>query len=101
MILGDAIGDLNKLPLGGVLFVEPIEGLFQPESRAVVLELSDEELATPVASVAAIRAPGTEYFLEVALAREVLEGWLLHNPGLPANHPKSVARIIHYATHDA
>ena len=101
MILRDAISDLNKLPPDGVLFAEPIEGSFRPESRAVVLELSDEEFAAPVASVAAVRAPGTQYFLEVSVAREILAGWLLHNPGLPANHPSSVARVIHYAIHDA
>ena len=101
MNLREAICQVHELPEEGILFVEPIEGEFSPESRTVVLELSDSELATPVASVAALRAPGTEYFLEAFLVKEFIESWLLANPGMPAGHPQAIQRIISYAVNDA
>jgi hypothetical protein len=101
MNLRDAMSCLDSLPNEAILFVEPVEGAFHPESRTVVLELSDAELASPVASVAALRAPGTKYFLEVSVAKEVVEGWQQNHPGVPVNHPAVLERVIYYAVNDA
>jgi len=51
------------------IFAERINGEFRPESRAVLIEFTDEELSMPVQEVAERRAPGTEYFLEMFVAK--------------------------------
>jgi hypothetical protein len=101
MNLLETISRIHELLEDGILFVEPIAGEFRHESRTVVWELSDSELSTPVASVAALRAPGTEYFLEVALVKEVNEGWQLAHPELSLNNPLTIQRVIYYAVLDA
>jgi hypothetical protein len=79
-----------------MIFAERIGGEFRSESAAVVLELSESELS-PVREVAAERAPGMEYFLEVFIALEMLEG--LRSKG--ADLSALIERIIYYAEHDA
>jgi hypothetical protein len=101
MNLREAILRLHELPEGGVLFVEPIGGTFRPESRVAILELSDEELSTPVSSVAALRAPGKEYFLEISVAREVIEAWKQNHPNLPLDDAQALESVIYYTVHDA
>jgi hypothetical protein len=100
MTLLEAINYIRELPKNGILFVEPISGEFRSDSRTVALELSDSELELPTASVAALRAPGTEYFLEIYIIREFIESWQLENPGIPL-FPQAVQRIIRYAVNDA
>jgi hypothetical protein len=80
-----------------MIFAERIGGGFRPESAAVVLEMSESDLSRPVREVAAERAPGMEYFLEVFIALEMLEGLRSKGQNLGA----IVERIIHYAEHDA
>jgi hypothetical protein len=100
MNLLEAFNHIRELPENGILFVEPISGEFRSDSRTVALELSDSELELPTASVAVLRAPGTEYFLEVSIVRDFIESWQLANPGMPL-HPEAVQRIIDYAVNDA
>jgi hypothetical protein len=73
--LRHAVASLNTLPAKSTLFADRIAGRFFPESRVVVLELSEIELKRPVREVALELAPGTEYFLEVDVAREFLRVW--------------------------
>ena len=101
MNLHDAIRQLDSLPADAILFVEPVNGVFSPESRTVALVLSDAELASPVASVAALRAPGTQYFLEVSVAKEVIEGWHQNHANAPVNDLAVLERVIYYAVNDA
>ncbi len=97
MHLHEVIAGLSECPAESIIFTERIGGEFRSESAAVVLELSESELSRPVREVAAERAPGMEYFLEVSIALEMLEG--LRSKG--ADPVAIVERIIYYAEHDA
>lgn len=75
MKLAEAIFNLSELPDEAVLFAERIDGQLSPQSPVVILSLDDEELALPTAEVAASRAPGTDYFLEGFLVRDMVAEW--------------------------
>ena len=65
------------------------------------LELTDEERATPIVEVAAARAPGRHYFLEVFVAREALDDWRSMR-GVERLPPEEETRVvIYYAENDA
>jgi hypothetical protein len=97
MLLHEVIAGLSECPAEAMIFAERIGAEFRQESAAVVLELSEIELSRPVREVAAERAPGMEYFLEVFIALEMLEG--MRSKG--ADHHAIVERIIQYAENDA
>ena len=101
MDLRHAVATLDALSSESTLFAQRIAGRFLPESRVVVLELSEADLKRPVGDVALERAPGTEYFLEVAIAREFLQGWMqsLH-PAKPSVD-QALRCLIQYAENDA
>jgi hypothetical protein len=100
MNLRDVISSLSELPKEATIFAERIKGSFAPESRTVVLELSDEELRRPVGVIAKERAPGTAYFLEVSIATEFLQGWSA-SLGRQPSLSETCARLIQYADKDA
>lgn len=97
MHLHEVIAGLSECSAETMIFAERIGGKFRPESGAVMLELSESELSRPIREVAAERAPGMEYFLEVFIALEMLEG--LRSTG--ADLGAIVERIIYYAENDA
>jgi hypothetical protein len=96
MHLHEVIAGLSECPAECMIFAERIGGEFRPESGAVVFELSESELSRPIREVAAERAPGMEYFLEVFIALEMLEGLRSTGSDLGA----IVERIIYYAEND-
>ena len=101
MLLHDVIQQLDGLPEEATVFAGRLGGHFTPASEAVCLELTEEESSTPIDEVAARRAPGKQYFLEVFVAREALEGWMSMR-GVKALAPEEATGvIIHYAEHDA
>ena len=97
MHLREVIGELSKQPPEAMVFAERIEGEFRPESTAVVVELSEAEVGRPIREVAMERAPGMDYFLEVFLALDMLDGLRAKGVDLDA----IVQRIIYYAERDA
>jgi hypothetical protein len=97
MKLAEAVLNLNGLPDEAILFAERIDGHFTPESSVVVLTLDDNELKMPTTEIAALKAPGTEYFLEAFLVRDMVAE--LQDQG--ADTSLTLQRIIHYAEHDA
>lgn len=97
MQLREVIAGLGECPAENIIFAERIGGEFRPESAAVVAKLSETELARPIREVAAVRAPGMEYFLEVFLALDMVE--TMRAKG--ADSEAIVQRIIDYAKHDA
>jgi len=101
MLLSEAIRDLDTLSEDATLFAERVAGHFAPTSQALSLELTDEERRTPIAEVAARRAPGKQYFLEVFLVRETLDGWRSMR-GVDHLAPEEATEVvIHYAENDA
>jgi hypothetical protein len=101
MHLHEAIAKLSQWPEDAMIFATRIGGEFRPESEAVVLELSESELRSPVREVAARRAPGMEYFLEVFVALEVIDGWRFNHPNQEPELEQIVESIVYYAEHDA
>jgi hypothetical protein len=101
MHLRDAVARLNQWPEMAMIFAERIGGEFRPDSKAAVLELSESELTRPVRDVAAERAPGMEYFLEVFIVTEVIDGLRLSQPSRDPSLEQIVERVIYYAEHDA
>lgn len=79
MLLRDAIANPDSLPDAATLFAERIDGHFRAEASALLHELTEQEIRLPIREVAAKAAPRLDYFLEVDVAREVVEG-------LKANH---------------
>jgi hypothetical protein len=100
MTLHEAIESLAALPEDAVIFAQRINGSFDPNSPTVLVTLTADELREPVREIAAIRAPGFEYFLEVSVAREALHDWLQQRR-LDIDPEAATHAIIHYATHDA
>ena len=101
MQLAEAIFNLGDHPDEAILFAERIDGHFSPESPVVILSLDDVELAQPTAEVAASKAPGTDYFLEAFLIRDMVADWQGTRAENSISISQLVDRIIHYAEHDA
>jgi len=101
MDIREAIAALHEFHENDTLFAERIAGHFRPESRVVALKLSDYEAERPVSEVAAARAPGTDYLLEVHIAREVIEGWRFNHGGAAPTLEEAVECVIYYAENDA
>jgi len=101
MTLHETINSIESLPEEATIFAERINGEFSPESRAVLIEMTDEELSMPVQEVAANKAPGTEYFLEIFVAKEVIEGWQEYCKGAEITSNELTKIMIYYAENDA
>jgi hypothetical protein len=102
MTIREVLESLLALPDEGVVFAERVDGSFLPESQAVVLELSDEELRRPVSEVARERAPGLDYFLEVFVIRDVVDDWKASaKTSTGALKRDLLGTVIHYAEYDA
>jgi predicted RNA-binding protein with PIN domain len=101
MTLRDAIAKLEQLSEKATLFVERLSGEFKPNSRTVLVELSDADLQRPVVDIAAERAQGTEYFLEIDEAQHVVAGFVESYANGEPSLDEIVERVIYYAENDA
>lgn len=101
MKLIEVIESIESLPEDTTIFAERINGEFRPESEAELYELTDEEMTKPIKEVAAIRAPGKEYFLEVFVAKEAIEGWQDYQGGNEVSAIELTEVVIFYAENDA
>ena len=90
MTLLDIIERIDQLNDEDVVFVRPE---WSPESEAALFELTGD-LEVP----AEPKQLGLKYFLEVAVAREVLDGFASRPD---ATTREKAERLIHYATYDA
>lgn len=101
MVLHQAIANISTLSEKATLFAERMNGAFTPESRVVLLELSDEELDLSVHDLAQKYTPGFEYFLEVFIAQEIIEDWQDNHKGQVLSLEACLESIIYYAENDA
>ena len=101
MTLYEILQSIESHSEEATIFAERINGKFRPESRAVLIEMTDEELSMPVQEVAARRAAGTEYFLELFVAKDVLEGWQEYRQGAEITPEEQTEVTIYYAENDA
>ncbi len=63
--------------------------------------MSDVDLQRPTREVAEEYAPGTEYFLEVFLVKELLDDWRNNHGGQTLSLDQALECVIHYAEKDA
>jgi hypothetical protein len=101
MTLYEIIKSIESQQEEATIFAERVNGEFRPESRAVLIEMTHEELSMPVQEVALKRAPGTEYFLEIFVVKDVLEGWQEHRQKAETTPEELTAVTIYYAKNDA
>ena len=81
------------------IFARKVEKEFRPDSEAVVLELTEEELDLPTAEMAALKCPGLDYFLDVFIVQEMVADF--ENSAQPVSQDERIATLIHYAEYDA
>jgi hypothetical protein len=101
MTLYEIIKSIKSQPEEATIFAERINGEFRPESRAVLVEMTDEELSLPVQEVASRKAPGTEYFLEIFVVNDVIEGWQAQRQKTEITPEEMTTVTIYYAENDA
>lgn len=101
MTLSELIEQFGDLSDDATIFAERIDGFFMPNSRAASIAIPEPLTAKPIRGVAAELAPGLEYFLEVFIAREVLEDWIENHGGARPTIDQALERIIYYAENDA
>ena len=81
------------------IFAKRVEKEFRPDSEAVVLELTEEELDLPTDEMAALKCPGLDYFLDVFIVQEMVADF--DNSAQPVPLDERMEAVIHYAEYDA
>jgi hypothetical protein len=97
MFLSKLLLNLDQLVQGGTLVAERIDGKFHNRSNAAVIELSGDDLGKPREEVLARLVPGMSYFLEVAVARDLLATWEKRRAKNPMSAHEVIAALIYYA----
>ena len=99
MTLTEIITNINVQEEESIIFATKLNGKFQPASEAIILKITEDELEIPMADIAKKYCPGFDYFLEVFLAKEMLEDL---NTSIGFKFlDQQINRIIHYAEFDA
>ncbi len=75
------------------------DNVWQPDSEAVVLELTLEEMEMDLKDIAQSKCPGFEYFLEIFILKEFFGD--LKNLNEYRSDDEKVKRVIYYAEFDA
>lgn len=101
MKLHKVIESIESFPEDATIFAERINGEFLSESEVELYELTDEEMTKPIKEVAAIRAPGKDYFLEVFVAKEAMDGWQEYRQSEVITPKEMTDVVIYYAENDA
>ncbi|WP_428232730.1 hypothetical protein [Flavobacterium sp.] len=81
------------------IYAKRINGKFQPDSEALVLKLTFEEMEMKSIKVAEEKCPGFDYFLEMFVLKDFYEDLLKHEEF--KSDTKKIERIIYYAEFDA
>ncbi|MEN2416001.1 hypothetical protein [Flavobacterium mesophilum] len=81
------------------VFAKRINGKFQPDSEALILELTIEEMEIQPAKIAEEKCPGYDYFLEMFILKDFYTD--LSNLEEYRSDAKKVERIIYFAEFDA
>ena len=97
MKLIEALTNIQEFDEESFFYVKRIDGKFSCESEVTVLKLTEEELEWKTFEVTEKKCPGFEYFMEVFLVKEFMEGVSPQYPTLE----KKCARLIHYVEFDA
>ena len=86
----------------GVIYARLVDDEFVPHSEAVVLAISDDELAVPTHEIAASRCPGFAYrCLEVFIAKEAAQVWSQWHVGKQPDAEQIAEAVCYKANNDA
>lgn len=99
MTVKECISKIDELNDDAVIYAKRIDGKFNSSSETVILELTEEEQDLPAATILKDKCPGFDYFLEIFLIKEVLDGYIQNNPS--AGLSMKADRIVYYAEFDA
>jgi hypothetical protein len=99
MTLSEIIANIDQQNEEATIFAKKVDEKYLPSSQAVLVELDDEELHSPIKEIADKHCPGFDYFLEVFLVKDLLED--LENTVGYKSLEQRIDRIIHYAEFDA
>jgi len=99
MTIRDVISNIDNQSDEAIIFAQKEEGKFFPSSKAVVVELTEEEQDAPLKEIAEKYCPGLDYFLEVFLVKDLV-GALSATAGYKSLE-QQIERIIHYTESDA
>ncbi len=83
------------------VFAARIDGKFHPESQVAIVEMTDNKLKENISGVTQRKIPGKEYFLEVKIIREVLDGWIRNHINQIPSLKTMLDAVIYYAENDA
>ncbi|MDB5236010.1 MAG: hypothetical protein JWR44_3003 [Hymenobacter sp.] len=97
--LKETLNSIDAFKEEAPIFAKRTENGFQPDSEAVVLDLTEEELGLPTNEMAALKCPGLDYFLDVFIAQEMMADFATTSPSISLD--ERIAAIIHYAECDA
>lgn len=81
------------------IYAKRVNGKFQPDSEALILELTLEEMEMTLSEIAKEKCSGFEYFLEMFVLKDFYED-LVRLEEFKSD-TKKVERIIYYAEFDA
>lgn len=81
------------------VYAKKINGKFDPNSDAIVLELTESDMEMDVDDIANFKCPNFEYFLEIFIIQD-LHNDLINHEDFKLDQQK-VERIIYYAEYDA
>lgn len=99
MTIKDIILNIETMNEEAVVYAKTISGEFTRQSEAILLELTEDELALKTTEIAKVKCPGFDYFLEAFMIKEMVED--LNNLTPKWDIGKITDRIIHYAKYDA
>jgi len=99
MTISEIIANIDNQSEEALIFAKRENGKFLPESEAVLVETTEDELGAPTNEIAEKYCPGFEYFLEVYLVKDLV-GALSATVGYKSLQ-QQIERIIHYAESDA
>lgn len=99
LTLTKVVTNIATYPEQASIFAKRVGGEFRPDSEAVVLELTEEELELPTNEMATLKCPGLDYFLDVFIVQEMVDDF--ENSSIATTLNERMASIIHYAEYDA
>lgn len=101
MNIKEIINNISIYPEEGSIFAEKKDNKYHPDSEAVIIEMTDDELKEKTSVIANKKCPGKSYFLEVFLVNELLEDMKNNYKNTPLSINEIVECIIYYAENDS
>jgi hypothetical protein len=95
MTFSDAIAQLEELDDEDMILAERERGEWRPDSAVVIRSPIDAADPYP------IKVGNADFFLDVSLAREIIEDWTVATKRRSVPIEEQVRLLIHYVNYDA